>query len=213
MSLGEKGNVGAEKHTGFTFEGKEIVLSKTMGAPHNGIATKPGWYPDEKRIEVATLFAVTGSKTRVEALTGVPRATVARWIREDWFKDLLEAIRAENDQLLDAKMTEIVVKALDQVEDRVENGDTVILKDGTPVRRPMTGKDLSIVQAIQIDKRQLLRGKPTSRTEQISNQTVEKKLLDLAENFRKLANRTPEKELDISDATIIEEFPNGGPAT
>lgn len=205
MSLGEKANVGEDKHTGFKYQGKEIVLSKTMGAPHSGIATKPGWYSDEKRIEVATLFAVTGSKTRVEALTGVPRSTVARWLREDWFQSLLDAIRAENDQLLDAKMTEIVVKALDQIEDRVENGDYVVMRDGGLVRKPVGAKDLSLVQAINLDKRQLLRGKPTSRTEQVTNQTVEKKLLDLAENFRKLANRAPEKELDITDVEVISE--------
>lgn len=195
-----------DKRTGYTFQGKEIALTKAIGRPiDQGIRKQPGFYPEEKRIEVATIFAVTGNKTTVETLTGVPKETVARWVREDWFQALLEAIRAENDHIIDAKQTEIINDALDQIGDRVKNGDFKVTRDGDLVRVPMTGKDLSLVEAINLDKRQLLRGKPTSRTETVNNQTVEAKLQTLAENFRQIVSKQPQKELVIEDAVVIEE--------
>ena len=197
-------DVSPEKKTGFTYQGKEIILSKTRGAPMHGIEKKQGWYPDEKRIEVATIYAVTGSKDRTGALTGVPVSTIGGWIHKTWFRDLLEAIRAENDYLIDAKTTEIVNKSLEAILDRIDNGDYAILRDGTLVRKPVGAKDLSLVTAINIDKRQLLRGKPTSRSEQIAPEQINKKLEDLAASFRKIASR-PIKELDIQDAEIISE--------
>lgn len=151
------------------------------------------------------MYAVTGNKTLVESLTGVSREVIGRWAREEWFQQLLDAVRAENDHAIDVKQTQIVSKALDQIEDRVENGDFHVLKDGQVIRKPMGGKDLSLVTAINIDKRQLLRGKPTSRTETTNVKSVEDKLEELATNFRRIANRQPVKELDVADAEIIGE--------
>ena len=199
--------VDPKKRTGYTFKGKEIVLCKTRGmvTGSTGIQKRVGWYPDEKRIEVATLYAVTGNKTTVESLTGVPAHTVARWVREEWFQTLLDDIRAENDHLIDAKQTEIVHLAMDQLKDRLIDGDHVVLRDGSIVRKPVGAKDLSLVGAINIDKRQLLRGKPTSRTEQVASKSTDDKLQELAQSFKKIANRQPPKELEVIDAVIVEE--------
>lgn len=209
MALDYK-QVSPEKRTGFTFKGKEIVLCKTRGrvVGSTGIQKREGWYPDEKRIEVATLYAVTGNKKTVESLTGVPASAIGRWIREDWFRALLDNIRAENDHLIDAKQTEIIHLAMDQLKDRLVDGDHVILRDGSTVRKPVGAKDLSLVQAINLDKRQLLRGKPTSRTEQVQSKSVDDKLSELAESFKKVANRQPTKELEVIDVEILEERSN-----
>lgn len=172
---------------------------------HTGIQKREGWYPDEKRVEVATLYAVTGNAEAVGELTDVPKSTIRRWVREEWFQSLLDDVRAENDHLLDVKQTEIVKSAMEQLGDRVTNGDHVLLRDGTTVRKPVGAKDLSIISSINIKDRQLLRGKPTSRSDNGSNRTIEDKLSELAENFKKLANRQPLKELEVEDAVILEE--------
>lgn len=174
---------------------------------HTGIQKREGWYPDEKRVEVATLYAATGNAEAVGELTDVPKTTIRRWTREEWFQTLLDDIRTENDQLLDAKQTQIVQNAMDQLGDRVENGDHVVLRDGQIIRKPVGAKDLSIITSINIKDRQLLRGKPTSRTDSGANKTVEQKLLDLAESFKKIASRQPIKELEVEDAVIVEEGP------
>lgn len=204
---GTQKHVGPDKHTGYTYKGKEIVLCKKNGHPMTGIQTRVGYYPEEVRVKAATLYAVTGNASAVGELTDVPAATVRAWTREEWFKVLLDEIRAENDQLIDVKTTEIVHSALDQIGDRIKNGDHVVLRNGEVIRKPVGAKDLSLVTAINIDKRQLLRGKPTSRSEQVNTKTTDEKLAELARSFKQIANKVPPKELEITDVefTVVED--------
>lgn len=199
------------KHTGFTFRGKEIVLSKTKGRPFTGLVKKgmeKGLYTDEKRIEAVTLYAALGNPDTVSELCSVPAHTIRVWRKEQWFQDLLREIWAENNEKIDAKFTAIVEKSLEAIQDRLENGDVRVLKDGKIVRVPISAKDLSLVSAINVDKRQLLRGLPTSRSESIA--TVGAKSMDrlerLAETFENLARlgRKSPQTLDITDAQIVE---------
>lgn len=203
-------DVSEDKKTGFTFRGEEIVLSKTRGAPLSPAAKRAqdrGVWSDNKRIEAATIFAATGNLTQTAELTKIPLPTVRGWRKEEWFQELLREIHLENNDKIVAKLTTIVDSALDQLADRVVNGDHVVLRDGQVVRRPIPAKDLSLVSAINIDKRQLLRGEATSRSESV---TVEDKtvgrLEKLAETFEQLAKhgRVPQT-VEAVDVQVIEE--------
>lgn len=208
-----------EKHTGFTFRGREIILSKTRGAPFKGLKAMgldKGIYPEEKRIEAVTLYAATGHFGQTSELCGVPEHTIRAWRKMEWFHDLLREIRGENNEKLDSKFTEIVERSLDQIVDRVENGDFALTRDGELVRKPMSGKDLSLVAAINVDKRQLLRGEPTSRSAtadgelSVAGKAVER-LERLATTFEGLAKhgRVP-KVIDAQDAELITDARSGG---
>lgn len=211
-------DVRPEKKTGFTFRGRQIVLSKSRGAPFTGLVKKGmerGIYPEEKRIEAVTIYAATGHFGKTAELTKVPEHLIRQWRKQDWFKELLNEVRAENNEKLDAKFTEIVEKSLEQLVDRVENGDYHVLRDGSTVRKPIAAKDLSLVAAINVDKRQLLRGEPTSRSESVDKVVgpVER-LENLAKTFEDLAKhgRKPET-LDVTDAQLIQsDGPDGGGA-
>lgn len=192
-------NVLPENKTGFTFKGREIVLSKTRGRPLSG-KYRQGYYTDKKRIEAVTIYAVTGNLTEVEKLTGIPSTTVSSWRKEEWFQHLLDEIRQENDEKIDSKFTQIVETVLDEMVDRVKNGDFVVTKYGQVVRKPIGARDLAIVAAINIDKRQLLRGKPTSRTESVG---VDVRLAQLAKQFEQIANHN-RQPLEITDVTYTE---------
>ena len=173
-----------EKRTGYFVDGKEIILSKTRGRPMTGKGILP--LPDSKKLEVAGVYAVTGHIGRTSELTGIPEKTLRDWREKEWFQSLLLKIRKENDEVIDAKTTKIVDQALDAIVDRIENGDFVVLKTGEIIRKPVGVRDLALVSAITIDKRQLLRGLPTSRTESVSS---DQQLAKLAENFTALANK------------------------
>jgi hypothetical protein len=192
---------GPDKYTGFTFRGKEIVTTKTRGRPLTGIQKRPGFYPESKRIEAATLYAVTGNSTQVSNMIGVPYHTVNKWTKEEWFVKLLDEIRTENDQQIDSKQSEIIGLALDNLSDRLKNGDFHVLRDGTLIRKPIGAKDLSLTMAINLDKRQLLRGKPTSRTESVS---IENRLEKLVDHFAKLAHRQDRPPAQIEDVAFEE---------
>ena len=203
-------DVGPAKRTGYTYKQKEIILSKSRGRPVSGLVKmgmERGIYPDAKYIEVVGLFACTGNVARVSELAGVPEGTVRKWTKEPRFRELLKEIREENNEKIDAKFTEIIEKAADLIIDRLENGDFHWdVKNSELVRKPISAKDLSLVTAINMDKRQLIRGEPTSRVEQISEpQRLEK----LAEQFSKLANQfknAPKLEpiIDV-ESEVIEE--------
>lgn len=198
-------DVSPEKKTGFTFRGKEIILSKTRGRPLAGLARKgmdKGIWPDQKYIEAATLFAVTGDMTVVEELTDIPYRTLMEWKKEEAFLTLLLEIREENDEKIDAKFTEILEKTLEQALDRLENGETFITKKGEVVHVPPKLRDLTIAMNAIFDKRQLLRGKPTARTEKIS--TVADRLETLANQFEKIAQKAKLKTIEVIDVPFTE---------
>lgn len=192
-----------DKKTGYTFKGLPLLLIKTRGRPPSGKMSvgKTGWWSEKKRIEATTLFAAMGNFTKVAELSGVPSHTLRQWAKEDWFLRLLEEIRAENDQALDAKFSNIVHTALDQVQERLENGDTVLLRDGTQVRKPILAKELAQISSSVIDKRQLLRGKPTSRAEKI---TESDRLNKLESMFLKLAEKKVKPSETIQDVEFKE---------
>ena len=159
--------------------------------------TKRGWYPPEKRIAVATAFAAGMTNANdLEKLTGIAASTIRNWKQNEWWHDLLERIRHEQDEKFDAKFTKIIDKTLDHVMDSLQNGDHVLMRDGEIVRKPMSGKEAAQISSTIIDKRNLLRGKPTSRTESVSGKD---RLSKLAEEFRKFSGAktiTVEKEPD-----------------
>lgn len=144
-------------------------------------------WSEKKRIEVATAHAMGLSAPLIEATTGVPAQTIRHWRMTDWFKDLIEEIRREDDNTVDAKLTKIVSKSMDVIVDRLENGDFMYdPKQGEFVRKPLAAKDVNKIADTMFDKRNLLRGKPTSissKQEQVSD-----RLLKLAAEFERFVN-------------------------
>lgn len=198
------------KNTGFTFRGSEIYLCKQPGTPRKGLVAKgiqKGMFPEEKKIEAATIYAATGSLQRAAELSGVPVTVVRGWRQTDEFQALLKEVWTENNEKIDAKFTAIIEKSLDAIVDRLDNGDFFVRRDGQLARKPISAKELSLVQAINVDKRQLLRGLPTSRSEstgQVEDKTVSR-LEKLAETFENLARfgRKP-KTIEVVDAEVVE---------
>lgn len=189
--------------TGFTFRGKPICITKTFGRPHNGLVKmgmQRGIYPEAKKLECVSLYAVTGNLQKVSELTKVPVQTLHNWRKQEWFQQMLVEVREENNEKIDAKFTEILEKSLELAIDRLQHGDFVLNKHGELVRKPVGLRDLSIVNAITVDKRQILRGLPTARTEQVVNSGD--KLNKLAEAFMQLANK--QQQPRIVEAEVIE---------
>lgn len=203
-----KGQLSDEKKTGWTYKGKEILLTRPMGRPKTGLTAmglEKGIYPEETRIRACTLFAALGKVQEVSELADVPAKTINAWRKTQWWRDLLLEIREENNELLDAKLSEALELSLNLIIDRLKEGDFAFNKKGELVRKPVGIRDLSLVNAISVDKRQLLRGLPTSRTESVSGSNLDK----LAEAFTKLANarklnavqESGTKEVDVREQT------------
>lgn len=169
-----------------------------MGQKRKGLVAKgieQGMWPEETRHKAAAIYATIGDVKETARLCEVPESTIKNWRKQLWFYDIIQEIREENNEAIDVTFNAIINKSLTQILDRVENGDVVFDRKGALVRRPLTAKDLSLVAAINIDKRQLLRGEPTSRSESVSTEsdTAVTRIEKLAETFEHLAQNAQTK--------------------
>lgn len=138
-------------------------------------------------VRMITLYANgTGFKTSCE-LTGISYRAAEKWKHHQWFKEAVQIARERLDNELDNKFTGIIEKGADKLNDQLLNGEQVLAKDGSLVRKPVGAKDTAIITSIIFDKRNLLRGKPTNIAETKSNN---ERLTELQERFKQFAAAT-----------------------
>ena len=133
-------------------------------------ANQPGFWPEKKKIEVATTFKTCGNVPMTSAMTGVPTHTIVYWKKQAWWKEMLDDLAYEDNTKLDTKLEKVMDRALDQVMDRLENGEFMYdPRTGKVVRIPAKLRDVQKVVTDNIDKRALLKRK---NSHQESDKTV-----------------------------------------
>ena len=136
-------------------------------------------YTIDEKIEAAVAWLVTGSAEEAGRLCSMPSRTIRYWMQQEWWEDLLREAQGRKQKELDAVWTGLIHRIATELRDRVDNGDSVISRNGAIVKVPVRAKDLSLVMGIAVDKRALARGQATSRTEKVS----------IDERINKLANK------------------------
>ena len=178
-------NTGIAKRSGYFYGGREIALSQQDGRPLKTKRNNQEWWPESKKIEAATVYTVTRNFDKTKELTGVPRYVLKKWADQAWWVETMNKVVKGRNDALDAKITEVLDKTVDLISDRLDNGETHYNhKTETTYKLPLKAKEAAQVTSVLFDKRQLIRGEATSRTESVSS---EQKLLALKENFEKLA--------------------------
>ena len=205
MALGYQGLIKDGSRTGLTYRGEEILLQKPRGRrglskEHRRLPTAPGWYPEDIRLYAATIFAATLNVSETAELTGVDAKDLRKWRKEPWFLAILDEVRQENNDRLDQKFNTVMEKALTGMEDRITNGnDQLNQKTGQMIKVPVPLRDLTQAHASILEKRQLLRGQPTSRSE---SGNIGDKLEKLAEEFLKIAS-AKKRKTEIIDVAVV----------
>src|SRR5437762_2423370 len=113
-------------------------------------------YSDQQRREAVTCYLLHGNWRRVSELTHIPQRTLNDWSIQPWFATMLAELRAEKDSELAGSYTRIIDVAVEQLLDRLSNGDPYIV-GGEVKRKPVSARDLALVAAITYDKRALAR--------------------------------------------------------
>jgi hypothetical protein len=167
-------------------------------------------HSEAKRVEAVTTYLVLGKATLVGAALGIPEGTIRQWRTQPWWKELEMQIQTESDQELDHKLAKRIDKALELVNDRLDNGDFQYdPKTGQFVRRPVGARDGWKIASEMIDKRWILRKQPK---EQSSQEAVGDILKNLASEFAEMAKRKlTERVINGSAVEIKEELPVGVP--
>jgi hypothetical protein len=122
-------------------------------------------YSLEDKERAVAAYVIHGTYAHAERLTGVKQTAIRMWKERQpaWFEDLSRRIRIEHEEEHRSKIRSVIVTALDQLADRVVNGDFAADKDGNyTIRKPMIGRDLVIASGTMIDKLRLSLGQPTS---------------------------------------------------
>ena len=155
-------------------------------------------YTADEKLAAVLAYVMTGSVRGVIRLTGLKQQVISDWKNNSsWWPDAYMAVKKEKQDEIDGSLTTIIHAASGEIIDRIINGDEIIDKNGKPVRRKMTGKELAWVMGISYDKRALLRGDPTSRTEKVD---YGKQLEDLRKEFGNMAK-------EHLDKTVIKHIP------
>ena len=113
------------------------------------IPKQPGsHYTNEQRRAVIADYFVTGNITKTADMNNMPRRTVGTWIKSEWGVELLAEVRHEKGEEYDANLTKLIDSAFAEAQDRIDNGDFRVTKDGKLIRVPMGGKELVILAAV-----------------------------------------------------------------
>ena len=148
-------------------------------------------YTADEKLAAVLAYVMTGSVRGVVRITGFKQQVVSDWKNNSsWWPDAYAAVKKDKQEEVDGFLTSIIHASAGGVMDAIMNGDEVIDKNGDLVRRQMSGKDKAWVMGITFDKRALLRGDPTSRTEKV-DQT---RLIDeLKDQFAQMAHEHLDK--------------------
>ena len=138
---------------------------------------------EEKMAAVMAYLITGGNSSKAAELSCVPElqpATIRQWKKRNaWWDKAEQHAKALLQKDLERAYTKMLHRTEQEIFDRVENGDVVMTKDGAQVRKPLGGKDLMYIHGIIHDKRAMLRGEPTSRTEKVDPLAVVNELAKL----------------------------------
>lgn len=164
------------------------------------------YFKEETRIKAACIYAVTGSAAKTGEILGIKSGTIRQWKLQPWWQQVIDRIRNEKDDELDVKLTRIIDKSVEVINDRLENGDYIYdLKKQELVRKPMNGKETAVVTSIMVDKRALIREKKQIHREEGEVLDRIKKLQKEFENMGRVhrAKDVTPTTTDVEDAEII----------
>ena len=155
-------------------------------------------YTAEEKMQAVVAYITTGTSKQAAKYCVVPPNTIRYWkASATWWPEAVAYARQMKQEELDARMTRVIDLAVGEVEDRLINGDEVVRQGGEIVRKKMGGKEAATTAAILFDKRALIRGEPTSRTERVS---VDDQLNQLKDSFEKFSQEITRKV----DAKVID---------
>ena len=149
------------------------------------IPKQPGSkYTNEERRAVIADYFVTGNITKTADMNNIPRRTVGTWINSEWGVELLAEVRHEKGEEYDANLTKLIDSAFSEAQDRIDNGDYRVTKDGKLIRVPMGGKELVISGATVYDKQRLHRNQSTSITSNLDTKSLAEAWKELSRTMR-----------------------------
>ncbi len=180
---------------------KPSTTIKDLAIVPKGKKDASGDWTQETRVNAALALTTLGNLREVERLTGVPMATLNLWRKQPWWEQLMAEHKQDERNETSSKLQNIVIKAIDIVEDRLKNGDYILNnKTGQIIRKQVGVKDASNVLKDILDKK--IKLETLQMEERVVAQSVPEILKTLATEFAKF-NKKQSKELAV-DIPFVE---------
>ena len=164
----------------------------------------PTYYSDTQKIEAVQMYVLTGDLPLVAKTLGILPRSLQMWKHTEWWKELEKELRQQENMILTAHLKRQVDKAMQVVQDRLENGDYIYdNKTGQMIRKPVPLKDAHKVVTDFIDRRHKL---ITVEEHKANEDSVKKRLADLAKNFEEFALSAKTKPpVQVTDVIFTSE--------
>ena len=175
-----------EVSSGYFLDGQEIATTPRRGRPLKADHHNPSWFPQQTKIDACTMYCVYGDVDEVSKLTKVPVKYIRQWKEEPWWNEIQKKVFVEQNEKLGSRISTVLDRSLTEIEERLTNGDYLWdIRKSKLVRKPIDTKILSTLFNNLVNRRQLIRGEPTSITNKVG---VDDRLKFLAEQFEKFAS-------------------------
>lgn len=162
-----------------------------------------GYYSDQQKLEAVQLYVVHGNLSLAARMLGIEPRAMRRWKTQEWWKEIESELRAQETILLTSNLKKQVDKAMEVVQDRLENGDFIYdSKTGELRRKPVALKDAHKVVTDFIDRRHKL---ITTEEAKVQQEDIKKRLANLAKTFEEFAHKQEEKPPVLVTDVIFQE--------
>ena len=145
----------------------------------DNLPTHTGFIHKQDRALAVHTYVWSGNGSQVARLFNITPGAITRARQKAWWQELEEQELAALREAHAARLRRTVVKALDQLEDRIDNGDTVVDSEGQSHSQPVKAKDLAVCFGIVSQHMTRANSQPTL--------SVNIDLAQLAQQFAALA--------------------------
>jgi hypothetical protein len=116
----------------------------TKGRPPEGPKIMAHRLEDKQR--AAIVYAMSGSFYGTWSETGIPRQTLLNWSKTSEWMRMVREVRAAADEEFAAKLSHILAKGIEDLEDRVEHGNIIVNDKGEILGR----KPLRVIEICRV---------------------------------------------------------------
>lgn len=155
------------------------------GPRKRALDAKGRWYSDSQKLEAVKCWLITGNLVQTAAALSIPLVTIKSWRYSQWWDELVQEIKIENNIKLTTRLKDIASKALEVTVDRLENGEWIFdQKTGNMHRKPVSLRDAHRTAVDLMDRADVLEKKPVEVMAQEKTQDL---LAKLAAKFEELS--------------------------
>jgi hypothetical protein len=172
---------------------------KMVPKKRRGVHAKGAPYAESQKLEAVTTYLILGNLTLVASALKININTLKLWKKSEWWKEIEQELRIQEDLQLSKRMQQIVSKSLDVMADRLENGNFIYdQRSGELKRKPVDLRDANkVLQDVGVRRDELL--DRHVQNESVTTDKVENMLENLAKEFAKIASKVNKGSVEVTD--------------